>query len=744
MKRNAFGLIGAILIGTCGSAVTSVVAEQATSTDTSVQQIIRQYGPTSPTDTLWGVANKVRPEPGLSIYQVMVALHDANPHAFANSNLNSLEKGVILLVPSADTIASYPVAKAKARAEGDDSRWGKVAAKPSGQNSKPKPIAKPKAEPEVVAAKPQPKPAAPVQPKPSEPALSSVQTNELKDELSRNQEALQTAQESSRALTQEVATLKGRLGATESELQVTRYENDKLVAELEKTRSLNQQLLAENRELKTGQAGGFWSFLISNWWLLLIVAIIPAGIVLAVAYWMMSRKAQAQQTPEQEFSTGEAAPQTFAAAEVNDAPLAETAVLDANSSSEQAVDLEAPSHRELMESSEAQDSEMLDALWEQAMNEQSEVPDSVAQEINSSPELAGELEPQRESFAEAEPQTAELPEDDLIQALDQPELTDTNDELPELDDELLGFENEPVVRTSAEAEPSSVSDDALMAELDDQIAELNMATAEPAPVVEEPGLDAIDISTEFDGIDISEADEAVIELGDISATDEMSLDDLAQSIIEETQTEQVAEAKQDATADVDPDTASLAADDVLEWSLDDATADEGDLEAPSASDEAAEQVAEFQNDGLDFDISDINLDPPAEPEQPADDAIEGIDLSDDIRLEGIELASDEAPAQTGEDFIDIDVLMQQASDAPVENDPYQDPDVDFSDLDEVVKGQKDIDVDDAENSINAKLDLARAYIEIQDTDSARALLKEISLDGNDEQKVEAERLIGSL
>jgi len=55
-----------------------------------------------------------------------------------------------------------------------------------------------------------------------------------------------------------------------------------------------------------------------------------------------------------------------------------------------------------------------------------------------------------------------------------------------------------------------------------------------------------------------------------------------------------------------------------------------------------------------------------------------------------------------------------------------------------------VDVDDAENSINAKLDLARAYIEIDDNDSARALLKEVKLDGNDRQQEEAARLIKEL
>ncbi len=52
-----------------------------------------------------------------------------------------------------------------------------------------------------------------------------------------------------------------------------------------------------------------------------------------------------------------------------------------------------------------------------------------------------------------------------------------------------------------------------------------------------------------------------------------------------------------------------------------------------------------------------------------------------------------------------------------------------------------VDVDDAENAVNAKLDLARASIEIDDIDSAVALWKEGEIDGNTRQKEEAQGLL---
>ena len=43
-----------------------------------------------------------------------------------------------------------------------------------------------------------------------------------------------------------------------------------------------------------------------------------------------------------------------------------------------------------------------------------------------------------------------------------------------------------------------------------------------------------------------------------------------------------------------------------------------------------------------------------------------------------------------------------------------------------------------------KLDLARAYIEMGDTDGARDILEEVSLEGNEDQKAEAQDLLKNL
>ncbi len=62
-----------------------------------------EYGPVAANETLWEIADDLRPE-GISIHQMMMALYKANPQAFLDNNINLLKKGQILKVPAADEI----------------------------------------------------------------------------------------------------------------------------------------------------------------------------------------------------------------------------------------------------------------------------------------------------------------------------------------------------------------------------------------------------------------------------------------------------------------------------------------------------------------------------------------------------------------------------------------------------------------------------------------------------------------
>ena len=82
-------------------------------------------GPLAPSDTLWRVAERIRPEPDISLYQVMYALYLKNPEAFIDGNLNHLRPGSVLLLPSSAEMRQIDVALARQKSERDDERWAK-------------------------------------------------------------------------------------------------------------------------------------------------------------------------------------------------------------------------------------------------------------------------------------------------------------------------------------------------------------------------------------------------------------------------------------------------------------------------------------------------------------------------------------------------------------------------------------------------------------------------------------------
>ncbi len=60
------------------------------------------YGPVTTGKTLWTIAEEVRPDPSVTIKQMMVALLRANPEAFEGDNVNKLKRGSVLRIPGRD------------------------------------------------------------------------------------------------------------------------------------------------------------------------------------------------------------------------------------------------------------------------------------------------------------------------------------------------------------------------------------------------------------------------------------------------------------------------------------------------------------------------------------------------------------------------------------------------------------------------------------------------------------------
>lgn len=89
------------------------------------QSRIQQLGPITPTDTLWRLAQQVRPESGVDMYQVMYALYLKNPDAFLDNNFNHLRTGAMLEVPSIREMRAVDPTEARQKSTADDQSWAR-------------------------------------------------------------------------------------------------------------------------------------------------------------------------------------------------------------------------------------------------------------------------------------------------------------------------------------------------------------------------------------------------------------------------------------------------------------------------------------------------------------------------------------------------------------------------------------------------------------------------------------------
>src|SRR3569623_984417 len=71
------------------------------------------YGPVKAQETFWSIAAKLRPNPSVTMDQMLWALYRANPQAFEGKSITGLLKGATLKVPPLSTITAVSPAAAK-------------------------------------------------------------------------------------------------------------------------------------------------------------------------------------------------------------------------------------------------------------------------------------------------------------------------------------------------------------------------------------------------------------------------------------------------------------------------------------------------------------------------------------------------------------------------------------------------------------------------------------------------------
>ncbi|MEJ2043187.1 MAG: FimV/HubP family polar landmark protein [Reinekea sp.] len=326
---------------------------------------------------------------------------------------------------------------------------------------------------------------------------------------------------------------------------------------------------------------------------------------------------------------------------------------------------------------------------------------------------------------------------------------------------------------SLDLDSSTGSDDDLGSDLDfDLDLDFDMAADEPA---EESSLDldlddSLDSLTEDDssssvGVDLDlDLDEEELSPKNETSSDlDFSLDlddfDTAMSAAEpETKLSSNSDDDLDIGLDLDDDLSSLT----------DLNLDEDESESLLSSDE---------NFGLELE-SDSNESPVLEDLDLGDSDL-SLDVDDDLTddapglgadVDLIESAHEEeslgADADVDFDFGDMELTSESELEPVVDELTSIDLDSDLDDLGEAAEAEMlfddplqqlaasldseaeleedEFDFLSGNDEASTKLDLARAYIEMEDKDGARDILEEVASDGNDDQKAQAQELLAQL
>jgi pilus assembly protein FimV len=271
--------------------------------------------------------------------------------------------------------------------------------------------------------------------------------------------------------------------------------------------------------------------------------------------------------------------------------------------------------------------------------------------------------------------------------------TDTTElELPDSDESATG-----------QAEELDLASD--LAEFENEV-----ATDAESPAAESAETD-VSSELEFDLGELSEQDESLAADDTLSAEDELDLEDEDFSLDFDAADLGFEEPEDDST-ETENESAAVGAEDEL--NLDEDLDLSVALDESSESEPSAESTDETDLDSeLSFDASELNLD---EDSSAADDEIS-------LDMDAAELKPDTAE-------LDLDDALELTDDSGVAEIAAEgDEDFDISELSE--------DIDE----VATKLDLAKAYMDMGDSDGARSILEEVKAEGNEAQQQEAEALL---
>jgi len=328
----------------------------------------------------------------------------------------------------------------------------------------------------------------------------------------------------------------------------------------------------------------------------------------------------------------------------------------------------------------------------------------------------------------------------------EPDFEDMDLDLPDTDDDQPksgGLERESESELEGELESELESDDSGQDSEDDRddLIEYDLSDME---IEEELASDSAELD-ETETSDESKKSEELDKPFDFSLDE----DDLPQSVKPDALSGK-SEADEDDDLSLDFDTSEIDGE-LNESFLDELDAE---LDKVAGEDETSEQDDKAELDDLELDVSDEDLalmeefsesddKTPSEAPESAED--NELSLDDELGLE--DTLNGEATSNGEETSGKGDESSDSGSNEvapPVASNPAsaRDSDRDINEAD--LGDDDDFDFLSGTDEAATKLDLARAYVEMGDADGARDILEEVALEGNDEQKAEAQDLLKNL
>ena len=396
--------------------------------------------------------------------------------------------------------------------------------------------------------------------------------------------------------------------------------------------------------------------------------------------------------------------------------------------------------------------------------------DDIEALVESKPEPIEDIK----ALVESKPEPIEDIED-LVESEPEPldDIEDLVESEPEpIDDIEALVEPEPLDDTEALIEPELQVDDSLDEE-DEFDRELSTEPESEVHTSSDSTLDEDQLEKALEDFGKEELDEVLGDLASNETASTSSLDDLEFSADDFVTKDQSSKAFSTPTP-----TPMSALDDI--GSVDDFDDSELDLAFDENIDELSNDPSQNNNDelddlpGLGDWLDEDEVTPVAQQtsasidkdiieeleESNFDEMLESMDLDDDISATeedntGFDIAAllDETPQtqdsefneQDTEDFLDVEALLNESVGAESDDDIDRALDLDIP-LEPFVNEQDNlemIDVD-ADDGLGAKLDLAHAYIEIGEEESAKELLDEVLQKGSEEQIAQANVILNQM